>query len=58
MSAAWFAAPGLLGLGLFVMMLRRLISPARFAQALAGVCLGAWAVAALVGLVTGGGHGD
>nr|WP_313391197.1 hypothetical protein [Brevundimonas diminuta] len=39
---------GLLSLGLSVLVLRRIISPARFAQALGGVALG---LVAAIGLV-------
>lgn len=40
MVAACTLAIGLLSLGLSVIVLRRIISPARFAQALGGVALG------------------
>ena len=56
MSAAWLAAPGLVGAGLALMVWRRLISPTRFAQALGAVALSAAAVWS-VQTLSGGGHG-
>lgn len=56
MSAAWLAAPGLIGAGLTVMMWRRLISPTRFAQALSAIALSVFAIWGAQALA-GGGHG-
>ena len=53
--SAWLAAPGLVGLGLVVLMWRRLISPTRFAQA-ASALLMAVAVAWSMTTSWGGSH--
>lgn len=56
MAAVWFALPGTVCLGLIVMLWRRLISPARFAQAVSGVALGTLLALGLA-QAAGGGHG-
>ncbi len=53
--AAVCLAANLFGLGLLVLLLRRIISPMRFAQALGGVCIGVLIAAGVT--YAGGGHG-
>jgi len=55
-ATAGFLAPSLLGLGLLVLMLRRIISPLRFVQAFGGGAAGMLLVLALIQWA-GGGHG-
>lgn len=56
MTCGWLALPGALCAALFIMMQRRLISPVRFAQALALVAVAVTAVLVLR-LALGAGHG-
>ncbi len=55
-ATAGLLALSLLGLGLLVLMLRRIISPLRFVQALGGGAAGMLLVLALI-QTAGGGHG-